>query len=91
MKLSDIKTKLGIPTFDLNTAKNEAGEATDWLRHWDNERRISVSLHKDTFAEIKADSKQELNLGLQHETRTGEQGDYSSYRIVKYTPAEFQL
>lgn len=91
MKLSDIKQKLEISTFELNTANNEAGAPTEWLRHWDNERRISVSLHKDTFAEIKADTKQELSLGLQFETRTGAQGDYASYRIVRYEPAEFQL
>lgn len=90
MKLSEIKSKLGITTFDLNTAKTEAGEPTQWLRHWDNERRISVSIHKDTFTELKS-LGDKAALGLQHETRTAEQGDYASYRIVKYADAEFTL
>lgn len=90
MKLSDIKAKLDIPTFQLNTATNEAGEKTEWMRHWDNERRIAVSIHKDTLAELKKDSKTP-SLGLQHEERTGEQGVYQSYRIVKYAEAEETL
>lgn len=90
MKLQDIKTKLNIPTFELNTAKNEAGEATEWMRHWDNENRVAVSIHKDTVAELKKDSNLG-GLGLQHEVRKGEQGDYQAYRIVKYAPAEETL
>jgi len=90
MLLSEIKTKLGVVKFELNIAKDLAGAETEWLRHWDNERRISVSLHKDLFTELKADASIE-SLGLQHEVRTGEQGDYDSYRVIKYTPAEFSL
>ena len=90
MKLQDIKTKLGIPTFELNTAQNEAGEKTDWMRHWDNENRVAVSIHKDTIAELQKDSNLG-GLGLQHEVRKGEQGDYQAYRIVKYSPAEMTL
>lgn len=90
MKLADIKTKLEIPTFNLNTAKNEAGEATEWMRHWDNERRIAVSIHKDTVAELKKDSNI-ASLGLQQETRKGEQGPYEAYRIVRYNDAEETL
>jgi hypothetical protein len=90
MNLAQIKTKLGIPQFELNTATNEAGEKTEWMRHWDNENRVAVSIHKDTVAELKTNSK--INsLGLQHETRTGEKGEYSSYRIVKYTESEETL
>lgn len=87
MDLKQIKAKLEIPQFELNTATNEAGDKTEWMRHWDNERRIAVSLHKDTVAELKANPK--INsLGLQHEQRTGELGTYESYRIVKYSEAE---
>ena len=90
--LSAIKSQLGISKFELNTAKNTAGENTEWLRHWDNARRVSVSLHKDLFAELKADANGAIDsLGLQTETREGEQGAYESYRIIKYTPAEFSL
>lgn len=90
MLLSDIKTKLGISQFNLNTAKDNEGNNTEWMRHWDNENRVAVSIHKDTVAELKKDPNLGP-LGLQHEVRKGEQGDYQAYRIVKYTPAEETL
>lgn len=90
MLLSEIKTKLGIAKFELNTALDAEQKPTDWLRHWDNENRVAVSLHKDLFDELKADATIG-SLGLQHEIRAGEKGDYNSYRIIKYTPAEFEL
>lgn len=90
MNLPQVKQKLDIPQLELNTAKDMAGNNTEWMRHWDNERRIAVSIHKELVAELKADPK--INsLGLQHETREGEQGTYESYRIVKYTEAEETL
>lgn len=101
MNLAELKAKIGakhttdkntvtIGVLQLNTAQNEAGEKTEWLRHWDNENRIAISLHKDLFEELKKDQKAGP-LGLQHEVRVGEKGEYDSYRIVKYTPAEFTL
>lgn len=90
MKLQDIKTKLNIPALELNTAKDINDQPTDWLRHWDNENRVAVSIHKDLVAELQAD-KTINSLGLQSETRTGSKGDYVAYRIVKFTPAEITL
>lgn len=87
MNIQEIKTQLGIPTFQLNTAKDIHDKPTEWMRHWDNENRVAVSIHKELLAEIKAD-KTINSLGLQKEVRTGEQGDYTAYRIVKYAPAE---
>jgi hypothetical protein len=48
------------------------------------------SNHKELVAEIKSDSNMN-SLGLQSETREGEQGSYTAYRIVKYKPAETTL
>lgn len=92
MLLSEIKSKLNIAKFELNVAKTTDDQPTDWLRHWDNTARVAVSIHKDLFAELKADTQNSISsLGLQTETREGEQGPYESYRIIKYTPAEFEL
>lgn len=92
MLLSEIKEKLGISKFELNTALDVDNKPTDWLRHWDNEKRIAVSLHKDLFAELKADTTGAINsLATQFEVREAEKGSYDSYRIIKYTPAEFSL
>lgn len=90
MNLTEIKEKLGISQLELNTAKDADNNATDWMRHWDNDNRVAVSIHKDLVGELKADANIAA-LGLQKETREGEKGSYTAYRIVKYTPAETTL
>lgn len=90
MTLTEIKEKLNISVLELNTAKDADNNATEWMRHWDNDNRIAVSIHKDLVSELKADAN--INaLGLQKENREGEKGSYVAYRIVKYTPAETTL
>lgn len=89
MNIVEIKQELGIAQLNLNTAVNNAGAKTDWMRHWDNDSRVAVSIHKDTVAAIKADNS--CNLGIQTETRTGSKGEYTAHRIVKYNPAEAVL
>lgn len=90
MNIVQIKQKLNLPTLDLNTANDKAGKPTDWMRAWDNENRVAVSIHKELVAEIKADANLS-SLGLQTETRQGSQGEYTAHRIVKYKPAEVTL
>jgi len=90
MNIAEIKSKLNIAALELNTAKDSNDKPTDWMRHWDNDNRIAVSIHKELVAEIKANSNIS-SLGLQSETREGEQGSYTAYRIVKYKPAETTL
>lgn len=89
MNLQQIKDALGIPALSLNTAKDKNDQPTDWMRHWDNDNRVAVSIHKDTVKAIQ--EKQEVTLGLQTETRTGSKGEYTAKRIVAYTPAEVTL
>lgn len=88
--IAQIKSQFNILTLNLNTAKDKDGNPTMWMRHWDNENRVAVSLHKDLIAEIKANPSLD-SLGTQIETRTAEQGEYKAVRIVKYTPAEETL
>lgn len=90
MNLAQIKTELGIPSLELNTATDTEGNKTAWMRHWDNTRRISVSIHSDLVNELKSNPKT-TGLGLQTEVRNGELGNYTSHRIVKYAPAEVTL
>jgi hypothetical protein len=89
MTLAQIKEELGVAQLNLSTAKDLQGQPTDWMRHWDNDNRVAVSVHKDTVQKIVAGEN--LNLGLQTETRTGSQGDYTAHRLVAYTPAEVTL
>lgn len=90
MNLTQIKDKLNLSTLELNTATDANNKPTEWMRHWDNDNRVAVSIHKELVAELKAD-KNITSLGLQSETRKGSKGDYMSYRIVKFAPAEETL
>lgn len=90
MTLAQIKEKVGVNQLELNTSNDADGNPTDWMRHWDNDNRVAVSIHKDLVEDIKKNANI-ASLGLQTETRTGEQGDYTAYRVVKYTPAETTL
>lgn len=77
----------------LNSATTKEGEATEWMRHWNNDSRVAISIAKDTVALITAKDPKAEHLVLQGpETRTSESGDdYTSYRIVAVTPAEVTL
>jgi hypothetical protein len=99
MRLSNIKEQLGIPVFNLNYSTDETGaraidsttnQPTKWMRHWDNDNRVAVSIHEDTVKAIK-ENPETPDLGLQTEKREGSKGEYTSHRIVKYTPAEMTL
>ena len=90
MNIVQIKTKLNIDSLQLNTANDKDDKPTAWMRHWDNDARIAVSIHKELVAEIKADSSIP-SLGLQSEKRNGKKGEYTAYRIVKFKPAEETL
>lgn len=90
MTLDQIKEKVGIEQLELNTANDGEGNPTDWMRHWDNDNRVAVSIHKELVGELKADANIS-SLGIQTETREGDQGEYTAYRIVKYSPAETTL
>ena len=86
------------PELNLNTAKDADGnpikdangKVDQWLRHWDNDNRVAVSIHVELFQEIKA-NRNLSSLGIQKETRTADLGDYTAIRIVKYAPAEHTL
>jgi hypothetical protein len=85
--IAAIKIQLGIETLSLNTALDKDNKPTEWMRHWDNDNRVAVSLHKDTLAKIKANPSMS-NLVLQSETRTAAQGEYKALRIVAVKEAE---
>lgn len=88
--IADIKNTLGYSVLNLNTALDKDNQPTEWLRHWDNDNRVAVSLHKDTFAKIKANPSMP-NLATQMEERDGSQGKYKAIRIVAVTEAEATL
>ena len=89
MNITEVKSELGYSVLNLNFAEDKDGNKTEWLRHWDNENRIAVSIHQDTVKEIRENNPSTLS--LQSEVRTGAQGDYEAKRIVLHKPAEMTL
>lgn len=80
--IAQIKSGLGIVTLNLQRATKN-GQPTEWLRHWDNDRRIAVSIHENTLAFAKENPTDEHFI-TQHETRESQAGGmYDAYRIVK--------
>lgn len=91
MNIDEVKSKLGYATLNLNYSEKD-GQKTQWLRHWDNENRVAVSIHQETFDKIKANPKLS-DLDIQTETLTSatSKQEYTAKRIVAYTPAEHTL
>lgn len=78
----------------LNSATTKDGLDTDWMRHWNNDARIAVSIAKDTVALIQAKDPKAEHLVLQgpEERASTDSGQaYHAYRIVAVTPAEITL
>ena len=85
MNIEEVKSQLGYATLNLNYGEKD-GSQTLWLSHWDNDNRISVSVHQETFEKIKAD-KSLSTLGIQTSNMVSETSKlpYLSKRIVMYT------
>lgn len=81
--IAQIKEDLHIPTLNLQRSTKN-GEPTAWLRHWENDRRIAVSIHEDTLKYAKENPDSEMFI-LQHSDRISEASSqpYDAYRIVK--------
>lgn len=87
MKLHEIKTQLGYQSLNLNTVATAAGEKTSWMKHWDNDNRVAVLIHKDTLAKLKTNMECS-SLGIKTATKQGSKGEYKAHTIVMYNEAE---
>ena len=81
--IAQIKAGLGIPTLNLQRSLKD-GAPTEWLRHWENDSRIAISIHQDTLAYAKEHPTAECYIA-QREERFSEASNqpYTSFRIVK--------
>jgi hypothetical protein len=84
--IADIKSGIGIPVLNLQRNMTKTGEKTEWLSHWDNDKRVRVNIHESTlqFAKENPDNNQ---FDIQTEDRISVETNlpYKSYRIVKYS------
>jgi len=88
--LEGIKAELGVSSLNMNTVVTETGEKTSWLKDWDNNNRVAVLMHMDTYQAIIKDPTLSC-LGIHEQEKTGAQGAYVAKTIVIYKPAEFVL
>lgn len=88
--LAEIKQQLNVQVINLNTVTTEKGEKTEWMKHWDNDGRIAILIHKDTLAKIKANPSIST-LGVNTQLKQGAQGEYTAKTICVYAEAEESL
>lgn len=57
MNISELKAVIGLGSLLMvrQTEQDDAKTPTDWLSHWDNDKRIRVTMHQDVLAKIKAE------------------------------------
>ena len=91
MDITEVKEVLGIKRLELRAATTKEGATTEWFRHWDNDRRKSISMHKDLVMALKAEGSSITTLSLQREIRNGDKGQYESIRIVRHAEPDFTL
>ncbi len=85
MNIQQIKESLGLNNLLMvrQYEQNAPTVATAWLSHWDNERRIRVSMHEDVLTRIKADvSKPGLALKKEIVPATAERAEYTRYVVI---------
>jgi hypothetical protein len=99
--ISEVKKVFGYEALNLNVVTTEeevdakgkvikAGEKTDWLRMWDNDKRVSVVIHKDTLGLIQA-RPDISSLGIHTKLKDGPKGEFTVKTIVNYAEADVVL
>ena len=83
--IAQIKQGLGFPVLNLQRATKN-GEPTQWLRHWDNDSRVAVSIHEDTLKFAMENPNDDHFIPQKSELISESSNTpYISYRIVKIT------
>jgi hypothetical protein len=88
--LAEIKKELGVETINMDRVVTEQDEQTSWLKDWDNNNRVAILMHEDTYQAILADPAIST-LGVHYQTKKGANGNYEAKTIVMYKKAEFVL
>lgn len=80
------KAGIQLPTLMLSRQKNEAGEEQPWLSHWDNEKRVRITMHDDVANTIKGDPTFD-GLAFKEEVvaATNERAAYTRFVVITPT------
>lgn len=96
MNINDIKTQIGLSHLLLVRQMDQVNPTvkTEWLSHWDNDKRVRVTMHQDVLARIQADPTKpglglKKELVLAHNRADGSAvADYTRYVVI--TPANIE-
>lgn len=93
MNIEQIKTKLGIASLDLARGNKPDGSPNQWLRYWDNDRRVSLVAHEDVINNIKKDKAGCNNLAVKttQEVAVESSLPYTQHMLVQATSIEVTL
>lgn len=77
----------------LNTSKDAKGvKDPAWMRHWNNDKRIALSIPTEVVTAIQENKPEAQHLVLQApETAQTEKGEFIRYRVVAVKPSEVSL
>jgi hypothetical protein len=83
MNIQAIKSALGLSALMLVRQINaETAEPTPWVSHWDNDRRVRVTMHEDVLNQIKQNpDRLDLAYKTQPVTSEGKQ-PYTRYVVI---------
>ena len=96
MKMNEIKAaiaaKAGInlPTLMLVRQKDAAGVSQPWLSHWDNDKRVRITLHEDTAKAVQADPNLD-KLAFKSEVVAAHENVAEYTRFVIITPTSVEI
>ena len=90
MNIQDLKAQIAaengitLPHLVLVQQFEEDGKTpAPWVSHWDNTKRIRVTMHQDVFNQIKADpTKAGLALKKEVVPATADRAEYTRYVVI---------
>ena len=97
MNLTQLKEELGLDGLKLHGAINAEGKPTGWLKMWNSENRIQISIHAETMEKILINRNIDcLELQIKEKVSPSTQKSYidkciveKSYEIVLYDDKKF--
>lgn len=99
MKIADLKTAIAadaginLPTLMLVRQKDQNTDAPQpWLSHWDNDKRVRISLHEDVAKKVQEDANYDgLAYKKEEVVETSERKAYTRYIIINPTSVEMRF
>ena len=78
------KTGAFLPSLIMTQQKDKEGVPQPWASYWDNDKRIRVTMHMETFASVLAEPQQDgLAIKEQLVPASGDRAAYTRFVVIK--------